>query len=72
MLYLFSLKAFAVISLPLVCSFGRMRTHLGLKESGRDRVPAETIAAVADVLRKSTVLKLSEDGNVSFIDGLVH
>lgn len=51
-----------LVSLPLICSFVRMRTHLGLKESGPDRVPAETTAAVADVLRKSSVLKLSEDG----------
>lgn len=51
-----------LVSLPLVCSFGRMRSHLSLKESGPDKVPAETTAAVADVLRKSTVLKLSDDG----------
>lgn len=62
------LNASTVVSLPLVCSFGRMRSHLSLKESGPDKVPAETIAAVAEVLRKSTVLKLSDDGNNSYFN----
>eukprot|EP00250_Pteridium_aquilinum_P008617 c18082_g1_i1 orf=1-810(-) len=55
-------SADGLVDLPLVCSFGRMRSHLSLKESGPDKVPAETTAAVAEVLRKSTVLRLSEDG----------
>ncbi|BBM97322.1 lupus La protein [Marchantia polymorpha subsp. ruderalis] len=51
-----------LISLPLICSFSRMRSHLGLKEHGADTVPAEITSAVADVLRKSSTLRLSEDG----------
>lgn len=51
-----------LVSLPLICSFGRMRNHLKLQESGPDNVPAETTAAVAEVLRKSTVLTVSDDG----------
>ncbi|MCO5561202.1 hypothetical protein L7F22_014822 [Adiantum nelumboides] len=51
-----------LVSLPLVCSFGRMRNHLSLKESGPDKVPKETTEAVAEVLRKSTVLRVSDDG----------
>lgn len=51
-----------LISLPLVCSFSRMRNHLGLKEAGPDKVPAETTLAVAEVLRKSSSLRVSDDG----------
>ncbi|KAG6547448.1 hypothetical protein Mapa_010896 [Marchantia paleacea] len=51
-----------LVSLPLICSFSRMRSHLGLKEHGADSVPAEITSAVADVLRKSSTLRLSEDG----------
>ncbi|KAL2649957.1 hypothetical protein R1flu_018085 [Riccia fluitans] len=51
-----------LVSLPLICSFARMRSHLGFKEHGAEKVPADTTKAVADVLRKSTVLRVSEDG----------
>jgi hypothetical protein len=39
-----------------------MRGHLGVKEIDPEKFPATTIAAVAEVLRKSTFLRLSEDG----------
>ncbi|CAM6098487.1 unnamed protein product [Calypogeia fissa] len=51
-----------LVSLPLVCSFSRMRSNLGLKEHGPENVTSETTSAVADVLRQSTTLRLSEDG----------
>ncbi len=51
-----------VVNLSLLCSFTRMRGHLGVKEVDPEKFPATTIAAVAEVLRKSTFLRLSEDG----------
>ncbi|KAF6145918.1 hypothetical protein GIB67_010964 [Kingdonia uniflora] len=51
------------ISLALICSFSRMRTHLGLGEDVKaDDVSEETVKSVAETLRKSTFLKVSEDG----------
>ncbi|GLJ30355.1 hypothetical protein SUGI_0600620 [Cryptomeria japonica] len=52
------------VNLALICSFKRMKEHLGLKEDvGPDNVPEESVAAVAEVLRKSaSTLQLSEDG----------
>ncbi|CAN5962405.1 unnamed protein product, partial [Sphagnum jensenii] len=51
-----------LVNLSLLCSFTRMRGHLGVKEVDPEKFPATTIAAVAEVLRKSTFLRLSEDG----------
>ncbi|KAJ7515721.1 hypothetical protein O6H91_22G025000 [Diphasiastrum complanatum] len=51
-----------LVSLALVSSFSRMRNHLGLKESGADKVPPEVVSAVADILRKSSLLSVSDDG----------
>ncbi|KAG0609440.1 hypothetical protein M758_8G184800 [Ceratodon purpureus] len=51
-----------LVDLALLCSFTKMRTHLGVKETDPARFPADKVAAVAEVLRKSTFLKLSEDG----------
>lgn len=51
-----------VVDLALLCSFQKMRTHLGVKETDPAKFPADKVAAVAEVLRKSTFLKLSEDG----------
>lgn len=51
-----------MVSLALICSFARMRSHLGLGEVKPDEVPEETVMAVAEVLRKSNSLKVSEDG----------
>jgi hypothetical protein len=53
----------AVVSLPLICSFSRMRSHLGLEGDVKpETVPEEMVRAVADVLRGSTALLVSEDG----------
>ncbi|XP_030464781.1 la protein 1 [Syzygium oleosum] len=51
-----------LVSLALICSFTRMRSHLGLETLKPEEIPEETVKAVADVLRKSEFLKLSEDG----------
>lgn len=52
-----------LVSLALICSFSRMRSHLGLQgDVKQDTVPEETVLAVADVLRRSTALRVSEDG----------
>lgn len=39
-----------------------MRNHLSLGNLKPEEVPEDTVQAVADVLRKSTSLKISEDG----------
>ena len=55
----------AVVSLALICSFSRMRSHLGLEGDVKpDTMPEETVLAVADVLRRSTALRVSEDGKL--------
>lgn len=51
-----------MVSLALICSFSRMRGHLNLGDVKPDSVPEETVKAVAEVLRKSSSLKVSEDG----------
>ncbi|PAN38901.1 hypothetical protein PAHAL_7G205900 [Panicum hallii] len=52
-----------LVSLALICSFSRMRSHLGLEgEVKPDTVPEETVLAVAEVLRRSSSLRVSEDG----------
>lgn len=51
-----------VVSLALICSFTRMRNHLKLGDVKPDSVPEDRVKAVAETLRKSTTLKLSEDG----------
>lgn len=52
-----------LVSLALICSFQRMRNHLGLKEAGPEKVPEETVAAVGEVIRNSSsTLRVSEDG----------
>ncbi|KAI3906671.1 hypothetical protein MKW92_013814 [Papaver armeniacum] len=53
-----------MISLALICSFSRMRNHLGLAGDVKSEdVSEDTVKSVAEVLRKSTVLRVSEDGN---------
>lgn len=59
-----------VVSLALICSFSRMRNHLSLGNLKPDDVPEDTVQAVADVLRKSTSLKISEDGELK--RGYIH
>ncbi|CAA0810579.1 La protein 1 [Striga hermonthica] len=51
-----------LISLALISSFSRMRGHLGLGEVKPEDVPEDTIKAVAETLRTSTFLRVSEDG----------
>eukprot|EP00262_Sarcandra_glabra_P013549 TRINITY_DN377_c0_g1_i4.p1 TRINITY_DN377_c0_g1~~TRINITY_DN377_c0_g1_i4.p1 ORF type:complete len:367 (+),score=100.56 TRINITY_DN377_c0_g1_i4:139-1239(+) len=52
-----------MISLGLICSFSRMKNHLGLDAAVKpEDVSEETVSAVAETLKKSSVLKLSEDG----------
>ncbi|KAI3992650.1 hypothetical protein MKX01_007972 [Papaver californicum] len=53
-----------LVSLALICSFARMRLHLGLGgELKPEDVSADTLKAVYETLKKaSTSLKFSEDG----------
>jgi len=52
-----------LVSLALICSFSRMKSHLGLDAAVKsETVPEETVLAVAEVLRRSSVLRVSEDG----------
>ncbi|PIA64967.1 hypothetical protein AQUCO_00100440v1 [Aquilegia coerulea] len=52
-----------LVSLALICSFSRMRSHLGLGGDVKpENVSEDTLKAVADTLRPSGFLKLSEDG----------
>ncbi|KAG8375560.1 hypothetical protein BUALT_Bualt10G0113300 [Buddleja alternifolia] len=51
-----------VVSLALISSFSRMRGHLSLGDVKPEDVPEDTVKAVAETLRSSTFLKLSEDG----------
>ena len=53
------------MDLSLLCSFQRMRAHLGVKESDPAKFPADKLAAVAEVLRTSTSVRVSEDGEFS-------
>uniref|UniRef100_A0A7N0T5L9 HTH La-type RNA-binding domain-containing protein n=1 Tax=Kalanchoe fedtschenkoi TaxID=63787 RepID=A0A7N0T5L9_KALFE len=51
-----------MVSLALICSFSRMRGHLGLGDVKADEVSEETVKLVSETLKSSTFLKLSEDG----------
>ncbi|KAK4277018.1 hypothetical protein QN277_015088 [Acacia crassicarpa] len=51
-----------LVRLALICSFTRMRKHLNLDDVKPDEVPEVTVKAVAETLRKSESLKISEDG----------
>ncbi|EOA16662.1 hypothetical protein CARUB_v10004849mg [Capsella rubella] len=51
-----------LVSLALICSFSKMRGYLKLGDSKGDDIPEDTIKAVADTLRTSSALKISEDG----------
>ncbi|GER33793.1 La protein 1 [Striga asiatica] len=51
-----------LVSLALISSFSRMRGHLGLGEVKPEDVPEDTVKAVAETLRTSTFLRVSEDG----------
>lgn len=54
-----------VVSLALICSFKRMKEHLHLGNVKSEDIPEETLKTVAETLRKSSSLKLSEDGQFS-------
>lgn len=51
-----------MVSLALICSFTRMRTHLGLGAAKPEDITDDTVKNVADALKGSTFLKISEDG----------
>ncbi|XP_009782667.1 la protein 1 [Nicotiana tabacum] len=51
-----------LVSLALICSFSRMRYHLGLGASKQEEISDDTIQAVAEALKASSFLKISEDG----------
>lgn len=53
-----------VVSLALICSFKRMKEHLNLGNVKAEDIPEDTLKAVAETLRKSSSLKLSEDGEL--------
>ena len=60
--FLLNLTESIVVDLALICSFSRMRGHLNLGNMKPDEVPEDTVKAVAETLKTSTCLKLSEDG----------
>ncbi|CAJ1973865.1 unnamed protein product [Sphenostylis stenocarpa] len=51
-----------MINLALICSFNRMRKHLSLGDVKPDEVAQDVVNAVAQTLRTSASLKVSEDG----------
>ncbi|KAJ0770437.1 putative lupus La protein [Helianthus annuus] len=52
-----------MVSLALICSFSRMRGHLGLGDIKAEDVSDDTVEAVAQTLKtNSTTLKISDDG----------
>ncbi|XVE53714.1 hypothetical protein DITRI_Ditri03aG0024700 [Diplodiscus trichospermus] len=51
-----------LVSLALICSFPKMRGYLNLMPVKEEEVPEVTVKAVAETLRTSSVLKVSEDG----------
>ena len=53
-----------VVSLALICSFSRMRSHLNLGDVKPEDVSEDTLKAVAEILRNSTTLKVSDDGEL--------
>ncbi|KAJ0091451.1 hypothetical protein Patl1_12885 [Pistacia atlantica] len=55
----------ALVSLALICSFKKMKDHLKLGNVKAEDMPEDTLKAVAETLKKSTSLKLSEDGRLS-------
>ncbi|KAJ6406359.1 hypothetical protein OIU84_009975 [Salix udensis] len=51
-----------MVSLALICSFKKMKGYLKLMDVKPEEIPEATVQAVAETLRKSTSLKVSEDG----------
>ncbi|KAK1407777.1 hypothetical protein QVD17_39404 [Tagetes erecta] len=53
----------SMVSLALICSFSRMRGHLGLGDIKPEDVSDDTVEAVAQALKaNATTVKISEDG----------
>lgn len=56
-----------VVGLNLICSFAKMRSHLGLKDDVKaDMVPEDVVLSVAETLKNCSSLKISEDGEYFF------
>ncbi|XVF26760.1 hypothetical protein REPUB_Repub14bG0046200 [Reevesia pubescens] len=51
-----------MVKLDLICSFSRMRNYLGLGKIRRGDISEVIIKGVAEILRKSDFLKISDDG----------
>ncbi|KAL1829363.1 hypothetical protein ACET3Z_007775 [Daucus carota] len=51
-----------LVSLVLICSFSRMRGHLGLGDAKQEDISEDTVKSVAETLKSSPYLKISEDG----------
>ncbi|CAL1400283.1 unnamed protein product [Linum trigynum] len=52
-----------MVSLALICSFSRLRGYLGLgKTMTKDEIPDKVLNSVAEILRGSEFLKVSDDG----------
>lgn len=47
-----------------------MRGHLGLGDAKAEDVPEDTVEAVAETLKNSTTLKISEDGEYEFTEAM--
>ncbi|KAG8656396.1 hypothetical protein MANES_04G129200v8 [Manihot esculenta] len=52
----------SMVSLALICSFSRVRAFLGLGKIRQDDIPHRVLKSVAEILRKSDFLKVSDDG----------
>ncbi|CAN4128186.1 unnamed protein product [Withania somnifera] len=51
-----------LVNLALICSFSRMRSHLDLGVVKPEDISDDTIQSVAEALKASSFLKISEDG----------
>ncbi|XP_022962519.1 la protein 1 [Cucurbita moschata] len=52
-----------MVDLSLICTFSRMKGHLKLKQDVKpEEIPEDTLKAVAETLRSSSTIKVSEDG----------
>ncbi|XVE88888.1 hypothetical protein DITRI_Ditri19aG0104900 [Diplodiscus trichospermus] len=51
-----------MVNLDIICSFSRMRNYLGLGKIRRNDISEVIIKGVAEILRKSDFLKVSDDG----------
>lgn len=51
-----------MVSLALICSFSRMRSHLDLGVAKPEDISDDTVQSVAEALKASSFLKISEDG----------